>query len=291
MRLEHPPGTRAALDPAAAPWSELGSAGPLLHFAHGNGFPPGAYRVLLEALAADYRVVAMAARPLWGASTPAELTGWRQLAQDLRQGLQARGFDRVAGVGHSLGGVTSALAAAAEPERFSALVLIDPVLFTGPRSWLWGATKALGLAHRLPLALRARRRRERWRDREEARAAWSRLAVFSTWREEALDDYVACGLVEAAGGGVGLRFPRDWEARVFEVTPASVWPELRALTVPTLFVRGRSSTTFTAAAAERALREVPGARLAEVPDTGHFLPMERPRELARLVLEFLASCR
>jgi pimeloyl-ACP methyl ester carboxylesterase len=33
----------------------------------------------------------------------------------------------------------------------------------------------------------------------------------------------------------------------------------------------------------------PGARVQEMPDTGHFIHIERPRETAALVLDFLRS--
>ena len=46
---------------------ELGGKGPVLHLAHGNGFPPGTYRLFAQALAARHHVVAL----------PARLTAWR----------------------------------------------------------------------------------------------------------------------------------------------------------------------------------------------------------------------
>ncbi len=63
-------------------------------------------------------------------------------------------------VGHSLGGVLGLMAAAADPKRFSALALVDPVVFTGVHSLFWGALKGLGFGSRLPLIRGARRRRE-----------------------------------------------------------------------------------------------------------------------------------
>ena len=74
--------------PQILPGLDLGGSGAHLHFAHANGYPPGAYRVLLEQLARDYHVVAMYQRPLWTGSQPEELTDWRLLAQDLDQFLE-----------------------------------------------------------------------------------------------------------------------------------------------------------------------------------------------------------
>jgi pimeloyl-ACP methyl ester carboxylesterase len=282
-------GAGGAFAPTDPRWTEWGGDGPDLHLAHGNGFPPGTYRQLANALIPRCRVVSFAARPLWPGTDPAEVTDWCQLAGDLEDGLRGRGLERVLGLGHSLGAVVSALAAARAPGLFSALVLVDPVLFTGARALLWGAARALGLRGRLPLIRATRRRRVCWPDRGAVQAAWSRLPLFRRWDPAVLDDYVDSGTVAAPGGGLVLRYPREWEARVFELAPHDIWAELGRLEMPTLVVRGALSTTFTAAAAERFAREVRDARVVEVPGATHFLPMERPAELARLALGFLAS--
>jgi pimeloyl-ACP methyl ester carboxylesterase len=268
-------------------WVEWGGQGPVLHLAHGNGFPPQTYRRVAEGLTMRFRVVGMAARPLRATERPELLTDWWSLAHDLRRELGARRLQGVVGVGHSLGGVVSALAAVEDPALFSALVLVDPVLFTGFLSVLGRVMKRVGVARRLPLVRQTRRRRETWADRETARGGWARAARFARWRPEVLDDYVRAGTVECAGGGVRLRYPREWEARVFEVAPHDLWSHLRRLTVPTVFVRGADSTTFLPGAAARAAREVPGARVVEVPGATHFVPMERPDELAQLILDVL----
>lgn len=60
---------------------------------------------------------------------------------------------------------------------------------------------------------------------------------------------------------------------------------LHRITAPTLVVRGERDTLVPAAHAETYAREVPGARLEIVEGGGHLLPLERPDELARLVLD------
>jgi pimeloyl-ACP methyl ester carboxylesterase len=59
------------------------------------------------------------------------------------------------------------------------------------------------------------------------------------------------------------------------------------VTVPTLFVQGEHSDTFVDAARLRVEREMPASRTAVVADSSHFLPMERPAELALVIEEFL----
>ncbi len=84
-----------------------------------------------------------------------------------------------------------------------------------------------------------------------------------------------------------LRYPPEWEARIFEIAPHDLWDRLRRVAVPTLFVRGERSDTFLADAARRVEQELPGSTVSVMPGSTHFVPMERPEPLGRLVLDFL----
>ena len=276
-------------EPPDSAFIDWGGDGPPLHLAHANGFPAASYRSLIGRLTRSFHVVSLEARPLWSSDDPATLASWDPMAAELRAGLRRRGLRGLLGVGHSLGGTLSALAAAAEPELFSALVLIDPVIFTWPRSWFWSATQRLGLASRFPLVLRARRRRAHWSGRAAVRIAYRDRSVFAGWAPEAFEDYLDAGLVDAPGGGVRLRYPREWEARIFEVCPPDVWPELARISAPVLFLRGEASDTFLRSASRRGLRELAAARSVAIPGSSHFLPFERPEEVAREIARFAAE--
>jgi pimeloyl-ACP methyl ester carboxylesterase len=219
---------------------------------------------------------------LWPDSRPEDIDSWGDLARDLRGAVESYGFRGSIAVGHSLGGVLSILAEAARPGLFSRLVLIDPVVFTGRRTLLWGVSKVLGLGRWLPLVRGARRRRDRFPDRRTVRDVYSGKPVFSTWEPQVLDDYVRAGFCEA-DGTVVLRYPRAWEARIFELAPASVWRHLRRIDVPMLVLRGGRSDTFVAEAARRAERFLPNATIVEIPELTHFLPMEQPAAVADLI--------
>jgi pimeloyl-ACP methyl ester carboxylesterase len=259
-------------------------------FAHANGFPPGTYGKLLNELSASFRVSAFAARPLWPGSHPDQITSWYDLSDDLRRALAERGSPAAIGVGHSLGGALSVLAAVNRPRLFRGLVLIDPVVFSGVRALFWGTFKSLGFGHRLPLIRSARRRRERFPDLDSVRAAYRDKAVFSSWEPEVLEDYIRAGFREA-GDGVELRYPKNWEARIFELTPASVWRELREIDLPVLALRGGRSDTFLAGAARRLGEVLPRAEVVELPERSHFLPMEDPEAVSGLIVSWAEAAR
>jgi pimeloyl-ACP methyl ester carboxylesterase len=278
-----------SLSTGSSTWTEWGGNGPGLHFAHGNGFPPGTYKKLIGVLQEQYRVCSMAARPLWSDEPPESLHSWSQLAGDLSRELDRQGMRGAVGVGHSLGAAMSMLAAVEDSQLFSALVLIDPLILTGSVSLFWGLVKRLGLGGRLGLVQGARSRRQVWPSREVARRIYRSKPTFASWDPEVLDDYLAAGLTEDGNGMLRLRYPRAWEARIFEISPHNLWPRLRRLAVPVIFIRGETSDTFLANAAARLRRELPAARVLEVPETSHFVPMERPLQLGRTILGALAQ--
>jgi hypothetical protein len=49
---------------------------PVAHIAHANGLPPATYAPLAAMLTEAYRVVGLAARPLWSGSSPVEVETW-----------------------------------------------------------------------------------------------------------------------------------------------------------------------------------------------------------------------
>jgi len=203
--------------------------------------------------------------------------------------LGERGLSGVVGVGHSLGGVLSIMTAAADPPLFRALALIDPVVFSGFHALFWGGLKNLGFSQRLPLIQGARRRRDRFPDYEAVRSAYAGRSVFSTWAPEALEDYVQAAFDDTGDGEVMLRYSKAWELKIFEITPASVWSDIRRLEMPLLVIRGASSDTFLAGAANKIRRELPGATVIEFPDTTHFLPMEQPAAIAATIIKWHQS--
>jgi len=267
----------------------MGGDGPPLVLTHANGFPPETYRIISEALTPHFSVAIFAQRPLWSAQDPRELRSWRPMAGDLAMAIRERAGGPVVAVGHSLGGVLCALAAARNPELFSALVLLDPVIFTGLHAFSWSWMKRLGLGRHFPLVEGALRRRDAWPDRSTVRASWSRKSVFKRWDSRVLDDYIEAGVIDGPEDSVILRYRKEWEARIFQICPHDEWANLHNVAVPTLVVRGETSDTLMPDAARRMAREMPDARVVELEGTSHFLPMEAPDEVARLVIDFAAG--
>lgn len=275
------------------PIVEAGGSGLVLHFAVANGFPPLTYTPLLEALAARYRVVCLPPRALWpGAQPPQTLRDWRMLADDLLAGLRAHDLSGVIAVGHSFGGVASLLAALAEPERFRALILLDPTILPPPAMQMIEQLTAQGMVGEFPLVQGALRRRRQFASAEAAFAYFRQRSLFRDWPEAALRLYVQHGTRPAADGdGVELAWPPEWEAYYFSTLYTGTWEALPGLRgrLPVLAVRGQISDTFLVEAAGRFRELLPEAGFVEIAGHGHLFPLTAPDETARTITNWLAA--
>ena len=177
-------------------------------------------------------------------------------------------FDGAAAlVGTSFGGRAVLEVALAAPERVTKLVLIDANIF----GWAEDVQKVQTQEEALFDEARF----------DEAAELMARSWLAGPQREP--DDVDA-----ALYARVQAMVMRGYELQAGgEGSLRRVAIELARITAPTLVVRGALDWPEVAAAAERFVRELPDAREAVVDGCAHLPTMERPDEVARLVLEFL----
>lgn len=266
-----------------------GSDKPLLHLAHANGFPHTTYLQSLEPLFPYFRVVALAPRPLWGDTPPAWLRHWSQMADDLIAGLDGLGAKGVVGMGHSLGGVLTLYAAVKRPDLLTKVILIDPTMLSPKLLWQIRLMKLFGLEARKWLVQGALRRKREWANFAEAYQYFRGRQLFKSWPDETVKAYAESMTSPKNGGGVELVYPPEWEARIYQTIPTDVWGYARALSQPTLVIRGETSNTFTADGAKAFHKAKPNVIFKVVPSAGHLVPQEKPEEIGRLMMEFLVA--
>ncbi len=268
---------------------------PVMHIAVANGFPPQTYIPLVEPFTDRYRVLSLPPRALWnGQHQPAETQNWYQLADDLLTGMEAHPLNNVIAVGHSFGGVASALAAIKQPKRFRALILLDPTFM--PLRFL-NAVRLLRLfraEQRMPLVPGALRRRARFASVDEAYEYFKGKRLFADWSARAVRLYAEGGLRPADdGNGMQLAWSPQWEAHYFKTVHTRSWrdiPKLRGL-LPMLVIRGASTDTFIKDAADKFCRLVPDADYAEVPGHGHLFPQSAPEETRGIIEKWLEKLK
>jgi pimeloyl-ACP methyl ester carboxylesterase len=271
------------------PYFDLGGSGPSLHFLHANGYPPACYQPLLELLGAEYHVFGMLLRPLWPNPNPEDIQDWHPFSDDLLQVLEDK-TEPVIGVGHSIGAIITLRAALRAPQKFQALVLIDPVLFVPSFMLRWHLVRRLGLGERLhPLIAGAKKRRRSFDSLETVYRGYRNRRVFRYMRDENLRAYIEGITRKAENGSYSLVYSPDWEAQIYRTSlhDFDLWRGLPGVDVPMLLLRGAETDTFLVQAANFVKRRQPKARVETVPQSTHLLPLERPQEVFDIMQTFL----
>jgi len=195
---------------------DLGGDGTPLHFLHANGYPPECYQPLLELLEKNYHVFGMKLRPLWADAKMEGLHSWHPYSDDLLRFISDPLHDSMIGVGHSIGATVTLRAALRDPQKFRALILLEPVLFKPMLMTAWNIVRALGLGKRVhPLIRAAKNRRRRFDDFEIFYQSYRAKKIFRYMNGDSLRAYIKGMTRPRAGGGYELIFSPEWEVHIF----------------------------------------------------------------------------
>jgi pimeloyl-ACP methyl ester carboxylesterase len=277
------------------PWTSTAGTGPTLrglradgdgaviHFLHGNGFCGGVYWPFLRRLRPDYGIFLHDIEGHGASDAPPRFSGVAAVAQRIPQVMADQGLASggLIGMGHSFGAALTLRVAARNPGLFSALVLLDPIVFP---PLMWAAIKLASLLNRHPFARAARRRRNAWVSHEEALAYLRGRGIYKGWEEEALHAFVDHAMRHDEQGLV-LSAPPALEATIYD-HPLYSWRDFRRVQVPILFLYGEHSYPFFPPAARRARDANPGVTVGTVAG-GHCFMLENPQASADRVREFL----
>ena len=281
---------------------QLSEKGPLLVFAHANGYPPQAYRTFLESFLEDYQVYSLYFRPFWPDSDPQEMKDWRIFRDDYlpevrslidKFGKQPDSSGRVIGVGHSLGAMTTLMAAIKDPEMFTLLVLIEPVLFPRWRGMVMRLLAPFNLIKKIhPLIRGTLKRRTRFDSHEAMYHRYREKQVFSGLSDQVLLDYVEGLAGEDSEGNVRLKYPPAWEARIYEtggIADWYIWRNLDKVPCPVLVIRGEDTYVLFDRVINNMVGKLPKGKGYTMKATGHLVPLEAPGGTAEVVLDFLSK--
>jgi len=278
-------------------WVSLSRGARIALLAPANGFPPQVYAPLARALAPDLAVWGWVPLPMRAQGPPPADLRWEDLAREYAAHLDDLTERPVIGLGHSLGGVMTLMAAVLRPEKFRAVVLLDPVIFEprvlrAIRRW---QRQGAPVDSAFPLARLKRgalRRRREFPSREAALRHFRSRPLFQKWQDAALEGYVRYGLrpAEDPSSGWHLAYDPRWEAAIFAAVPTDVWRWVRRVRVPGLVLFGEHSEMGTPATRCLLQRRWSQVEVQVLSGEGHLFPMEAPEKAAEAIQTWL-SCR
>jgi pimeloyl-ACP methyl ester carboxylesterase len=257
---------------------------------HGNGLAIDAYFPFWRLLAERFEVVLFDIRN-HGQNpqhVPASHT-WARIARDIGEisrGIDARfGRRTTFGVFHSLSAVTTLLHDLESGPAWAGLVLFDPPLFPPDGHPLQAEERA----DMDDMTRRARRRPPAYRSVQEFADQLARQSSFRRWVDGEHLLFAEATLKPSDGAWV-LRAPRELEAHIYETNlDTSIWPRLPDLRNPMILVGADPDAPAAGPPAKicRAIHQDLGVGYVAIPDTTHFLQVEKPRACAEEVVRFV----
>lgn len=250
----------------------------ILHFSHANGFPAACYRQFFGHLQLRFRISSINCIGHDPAYPVTE--GWPHLVAQLIDHLSTRCRGPVIGVGHSLGGYLTFLAAVQRPELFKCIILLDAPIIGYFKGTAFGMLKRLGLADRITPARATRERRRDWPSVEDMIAHFRRRKIFRNFDADCLLDYATLGTV-AEGGRVRLLFDPEIEYQIYRSIPHDMVYYGNRLKLPAGFIGGRHSNEVRRVGLTHTRRDFRVKRI----EGGHLFPFERPQAAAEAVIQ------
>lgn len=265
-------------------------------FSHGNSFPAGTYRVLLDLLEQQGHEVHAVSRFGHDPRYPVN-NNWLHMVQELTDFCATlpdpAGQTRYL-VGHSMGGILSLMAAARSPDLAQGVLLLDSPLLSGLRAGLVRLGKRTPLVHRFSPGATSHRRRQEWPSLDAAHQHFASKPVFASWHPQALADYIRHGTEDAPSEEQPQRrtlvFDRDVETAIYGTLPdnISAWLRRHPLRVPVAFIGGSASREMRQVGLS-ATRRVARERVYILRGGTHLFPMEQPEQTAALVARALGD--
>lgn len=253
----------------------------LIHFAHANGIPAQSYTPLLDSLA-PHQVIAL--NKLGHNPAFPYTDNWAHLADELVDYLDQQNAESVVAVGHSLGALVSFIAACKYPQRFKAVLLLDPPLIFGVFTWVVRLAKLIGKIDAITPAGKSKYRKSRWENRDMAMEYFAGKPLFR-FEKACFDAFCEAVVSDKPDGSVELDYSVDVEVGIFRNVPHNLKQYNPPPNLPMKVIFGAQSD------ASQSPFILPFCRHYGIPyqliQGQHMYPLQQPEMTSSLIHEFL----
>lgn len=248
------------------------------------------YGEFFEAINRHFSITSMDSRGAWpDIGDPPPCWNWHDHTNDLITAIESQHNHPVIGMGHSLGGTITLMAANKRPDLFSRIVLIDAaslpsrtlsILFPFMPQWL--------IFRFAPFIKSTFFRQQIWDSRESFIKRHRQSKTYQHMTERSMQDYANHGLVKRDDNQYQLVYAPIWEAHNFKQAPY-LWTHLPNVKVPTLLLRAQLTHLYSEVDFNQRNQQINNPNIVSKTIAGarHLAPLENPESTAKIVLKWL----
>jgi|TARA_A100001011_G_scaffold80787_1_gene83915 pimeloyl-ACP methyl ester carboxylesterase len=217
-----------------------------------------------------------------------KLKSWKQFSKEAISFLNSLDHESVDLMGHSMGGIVASEVASQLKLKVQNLIMLEPVLYYAPKDVIKLKLKNFLKFDDLSASNKsssAKQRRNNFASFEEAIEHFTGRAMFASWPQESIMNYLEGGLVKKEGSFF-LSCDPAWEAKTFQTVTFDTFRFLKKATCPVLIIRGDKETSTFTDEAKDALLNKDRILIEEYKGT-HFLPIENVELVSSRVFDFL----
>lgn len=267
--------------------------GKRIHLLHGTGFSAMTLAAMASQLPSDSSIW-LTDVPGHGLSTqPSKrMPNWQKMADTVANAIYQQANVKVdgplIGIGHSMGGVLTLLAAAKYPDLFSEIILLDPVLFKNEMIIAQQLMRATGAWRQRALVKSVANRTSSWPDLDSMKENIAEKSFYKTWHPQVIDDYCQYSSTPNSDSSVQLSCSPKWEASIFGSYPKGLWQAVRKIQLPVNILVAKNTYFFIPSAVKRAAKENSQIKWQEFGER-HCFPMEQPVETACILTKLISN--
>lgn len=264
-----------------------------IHLLHGTGFSAMTLAAMASQLPNDWSIWLTDVPGHGGSTQPTtKLPNWQKMANTIADAIYKQANVKedgpLVGIGHSMGGVLTLLAAAKYPDLFSKIILLDPVLFQTEIIVAQQLMRATGAWRHRALVRSVTNRTARWPGIEAMKLDIASKGFYKAWHPQVIDDYCqySANLNKHEKNTVTLSCEPSWEASIFGSYPKGLWQAVHNIAIPVEVLVANKSYFFIPQAVKRAAKVNKNIQWQTFGDH-HCFPMEQPVETAKAITNLI----
>lgn len=232
-------------------------------FLHGNRDKKEVFERLVPYLEKQYHLVFLDMRGHGDTDAPLEGYSFEQFLSDIDIFTEVRGMKSFHLIGHSLGGVISILYSLKYPKKVKSLVLMGTSAYFVPRFKRPPVGTAID--------------KEVIKNTNQNAIPYFFLEQYNDVQEEIVSNWA--------------RVPSHVHEKMIQMGHPDLRDRIKEITKPTLLIVGEKDRICTVKDGVLLNKGIQNSELKLIQDTAHFMFMEKPQEVAEIILAFLKNLK